>query len=242
MRILVLSDIHANHTALEAVLDAAGTVDAVWCLGDLVGYGPDPNQCINTIRSLPNLTCVLGNHDAAALYRIDLSAFNYDARLSLKWMINTITETNHNFLESLPETAVQYDCFLVHGSPRNPIWEYVLDIYTAWTNFEEFTQKICIIGHSHIPLAFLHNALENSVVIRPMVAGDTLLTYHRAILNPGSVGQPRDHDPRAAYAIYYPDLGRWESYRVEYDVKSVQERIINAGLPEHHAIRLGEGY
>ena len=242
MRILVISDIHANYSALEAVLDAAGRVDAVWCMGDLVGYGPDPNQCINAIRSLPNLTCILGNHDAAALYRIDLAAFNYDARLSLKWMINTITETNKEFLESLPETAIQNDCFMAHGSPRNPIWEYILDIYTAWSNFEEFSQKVCIIGHSHIPLAFLQNNIENSVTVRPLVAGDTLLTYNRVILNPGSVGQPRDHDPRAAYAIYYPDAGRWESYRVEYDIKSVQERIIKAGLPEHHAIRLEEGY
>jgi predicted phosphodiesterase len=242
MRVLVLSDIHANYTALEAVLESAGRVDAVWCLGDLVGYGPDPNQCINVIKSLPNLTCVLGNHDAAALYRIDLTAFNYDARISLKWMISTITEANMKFLESLPDTSIQKDCILVHGSPRNPIWEYILDIYTAWTNFEEFTQKICIIGHSHIPVAFLHNQVENSVVVRPLVAGDTLLTYNRAILNPGSVGQPRDHDPRAAYAIFYPDDGRWESYRVEYDFESVQQRILKAGLPEHHAMRLKEGY
>jgi len=242
MRILVLSDVHANYTALEAVLEAAGRVDAVWCLGDLIGYGPDPNQCVNAIRSLPNLTCVLGNHDAAALYRIDLTAFNYDARISLKWMIGTLTEANKAFLESIPNTAVQYDCFLVHGSPRNPIWEYIVDVYTAWSNFGEFTQKTCIIGHSHIPLAFIHNQTENSVTARALVAGDTLLTNNRVILNPGSVGQPRDHDPRAAYAIYYPETGRWESYRVEYDIKSVQQRILNAGLPEHHALRLTEGY
>ena len=242
MRVLVLSDIHANYNALEAVLEAAGRVDAVWCMGDLVGYGPDPNQCISAIRELPTLTCVLGNHDAAALHKIDLTAFNYDARLSLKWMIKTITEDNFKFLESLPETAIQDNCFLVHGSPRNPIWEYILDIYTAWINFEEFSQNICISGHSHIPLAFIHNNIENSVAIRPLVAGDSILVSQRAILNPGSVGQPRDHDPRAAYAILYPEIRRWESYRVVYDIKSVQERILKAGLPEHHALRLAKGY
>ncbi|MCE1255435.1 MAG: metallophosphatase family protein [Anaerolineae bacterium] len=241
MRILVISDIHANHSALEAVLEAAGRFDAVWCLGDLVGYGPDPNQVINTVRSLPNLICLLGNHDAAVINRIDLTAFNYDARLSLKWMIDTITPDNLNYLTTLPETAIIEDVLLAHGSPRNPIWEYILDIYTAQNIFNQFTEKIFLVGHSHIPLAFFHNPIDKNIFVRPLIAGDNVLIYHRHIFNPGSVGQPRDFDPRAAYAIYYPESGRWESYRVEYDYKNVQERILKAGLPEHHAIRLSQG-
>jgi predicted phosphodiesterase len=241
MRILVISDIHANYTALEAVLESAGRVDAVWCLGDIVGYGPDPNQCINTIRSLPNLTCVLGNHDAAVLKRIDLSIFNYDARCSLKWMINTITANNLEYLASLPETATQEDVFLVHGSPRNPLWEYILDVYSAGNIFDSNDAITFLSGHSHIPLVFFKSNSDRMVTLRPLVAGDSILLYHRAILNPGSVGQPRDYDPRAAYAIFYPESRRWESYRVEYDIQGVQQRIIKAGLPEHHAIRLAQG-
>jgi predicted phosphodiesterase len=241
MRILVISDIHANYTALEAVLESAGTYDAVWCLGDIVGYGPDPNQCINTVRSLPNLTCIMGNHDAAVLRRIDLSIFNYDARSSLKWMINTITPANLEYLASLPETASQDGILLVHGSPNNPLWEYILDIYAAAKVFDTSDTNTFLSGHSHIPLVFFKNSAERMVTLRPLVAGDSILLYHRAILNPGSVGQPRDYDPRAAYAIFYPEIRRWESYRVEYDIKSVQQRILKAGLPENHARRLAQG-
>ena len=164
MRYAVISDIHANLTAFQAVIQDAGTVDATWCLGDVVGYGPDPNECVALLRSLPGLTCLVGNHDAAALGEIDLAAFNRDASLSSQWTRAALTPENLDFLRGLQETLVNEQVTLAHGSPRNPIWEYILDIYTAWSNFEEFSQKVCIIGHSHIPLAFLQNNIENSVL------------------------------------------------------------------------------
>jgi len=241
MRILVLSDIHANRSALEAVLDDAGAVDAVWCLGDLVGYGPDPNECIALIRALPNLVCLLGNHDAAALGQIDLNTFNSDARLSIRWMQTTLTPDSIEFLKSLPEKQVIGDVTLAHGSPRNPVWEYILDVYTAMNNFDYFDTRFCFVGHSHLPIAYLANPESNSIKTRLLKMGDSVTVYGRALLNPGSVGQPRDHDFRAAYALFEPEEQRWSARRVAYDFVAVQDRIQRAGLPQRHAARLAEG-
>ena len=129
--ILVLSDIHANLTALEAVFQSAGTVDAVWCLGDVVGYGPDPNECIELLRSQPNLACLMGNHDAAALGQIALETFNREARDSIQWLQSILKPENRDFLKSLPERMTIEQVTLAHGSPRNPVWEYLLDSHSA---------------------------------------------------------------------------------------------------------------
>ncbi len=242
MRILVISDIHANHTALEAVLNDAGTVDAVWCLGDLVGYGPDPNECVETIRSLPNLSCLTGNHDAAALGQIDLDAFNREAIISARWMQTNLNESSTQFMRNLPERLEIENTTLVHGSPRNPVWEYLLEPRTAGINFGYFTTQICLVGHTHLPVAFLMNSEGAGLEWHILSDGQSQKISGRAILNPGSVGQPRDHDPRAAYAIFDPDLNLWEPHRVEYDAQSVQTRILDAGLPSRHALRLTEGW
>src|SRR5512142_889123 len=154
MRILVLSDIHANLTALETVLADAGAVDAVWCLGDIVGYGPDPNECVARIRGLENLVCLLGNHDAAALSRIPIETFNQDARRSIEWMQEVLTKETFAFLSELPETVVTGQVTLVHGSPRNPVWEYILDLHNAAQNMEYFDTQICMVGHTHLPIAY----------------------------------------------------------------------------------------
>ena len=241
-KILVISDIHANQTALEAVLSHAGSVDAVWCLGDLVGYGPDPNQCIERIRSLPNLACLLGNHDAAALGHIDLEAFNHEARLSANWMISQLSEESLDFMKSLPEKLVIGQVTLAHGSPRNPVWEYLLDTYTTSLNLDAFETDFCFVGHTHIPITYLAINGAHSVEWRTAHYGEKFKLDRRAILNPGSVGQPRDNDPRAAYAIFDPDEKTWEAQRVEYDVASVQRRIFEAGLPQRHAVRLATGW
>jgi predicted phosphodiesterase len=124
MRVLVLSDIHANITALQSVIDDAGTIDGVWCLGDLVGYGPDPNECIELIRSIPNSICLLGNHDAAALGQIDLESFNREARVSANWMMTNLNQDSLEFLSELPDKLIIGEVTLSHGSPRNPVWEY----------------------------------------------------------------------------------------------------------------------
>lgn len=241
MRILVLSDVHANLTALEAVLAAAGNVDAVWCLGDIVGYGPDPNQCIDVIQSLPNLLCVLGNHDAAALGQIALEAFNQEAQQSIRWLRNELTRAHRGFLEGLPDKVITGEVTLAHGSPRNPVWEYLLDPFTAAENFDSFDTALCFVGHTHLPLAYVFR--DDGQVVRQPLDGD--VPFHltgRTILNPGSTGQPRDHDPRAAYAIYDDEQQTWQPCRVAYDVRAVQRRIFSAGLPERHAMRLQQGW
>lgn len=241
-RILVLSDLHANLTALETVLNDAGLVDAVWCLGDVVGYGPDPNECVARIRMLENLTCLLGNHDAAALGRIPIETFNQDARRSIEWLQERLTPESYTFLSKLPENKVIDQVTLVHGSPRNPVWEYILDLHNAAQNLSHFSTLLCMVGHTHLPIAYISE--EGSDRLRWVVPkeGEILEINTRAILNPGSVGQPRDHDPRASYAIFYPETNGWEIHRVEYDIRSVQKRIRAADLPMRHALRLLEGW
>jgi predicted phosphodiesterase len=242
MRILVISDIHGNLTALDTVLKAAGNPDQIWCLGDLVGYGPDPNECIALIKSQPNLVCLLGNHDAAALGEIDLQAFNNDARISISWMISKLRSESHSYLKRLPEKKILEQVTLVHGSPRDPVWEYMLDLHTASENFGFFDTQICLVGHTHIPISFTMSKDGSSVNWELMEAGQIYKIKQRAILNPGSVGQPRDHDPRAAYAFFDPEKKNWQPMRVEYDIESVQKRITKAGLPRKHAARLTSGW
>jgi len=241
MRILVISDIHANLNALQAVLKDAGKVDAVWCLGDLVGYGPDPNESIELIRKQANLTCLVGNHDAAVLDQVDLASFNRDAYLSVNWTRAAIKLENKEFLASLPQrTEIGY-VTLTHGSPRNPIWEYLLDLNTVVMNFSFFKTALCFVGHTHIPISYSYNGNGHVNWNIPQPGGPYKIEG-QTILNPGSVGQPRDRDPRAAYAIFNSEESTWEAFRVGYDVGAVQQRILAADLPRRHAARLGEGW
>jgi diadenosine tetraphosphatase ApaH/serine/threonine PP2A family protein phosphatase len=243
VRVLVISDVHANYTALQAVLADAGQVDEVWCLGDIVGYGPDPNRCIQRIRELPNLTCLLGNHDVALLGAMPLYSFNGEARLALEWQEGVLTASNLAFLRSLPERLqVRGQVSLVHGSPRDPVWEYVVNTLSARLNFDFFETPWCVVGHSHTQCIFQLEQERNRISLDIPHPGETLKLKPRAILNPGSVGQPRDRDPRAAYAIYDTEAETWEPRRVEYDIAEVQQRIRKAGLPEKHAVRLAYGW
>lgn len=242
MRILVLSDIHANLTALDAVLASAGNVDAVWCLGDLVGYGPDPNQCISRVRTLPNLVCVIGNHDAAALNQIDSDSFNPEARQAIHWTQDNLDETSLDFLRGLQEKVEIGPVTLTHGSPRHPVWEYLLDTRTATINFNFFNTEYCFVGHTHLPV--LYNQFNNHHNARLSIpeSDHVLQLSPRAILNPGSVGQPRDRDPRAAFAIYDDVRQTWDYRRVAYDIEAVQIRMSDAGLPQRHIVRLASGW
>jgi diadenosine tetraphosphatase ApaH/serine/threonine PP2A family protein phosphatase len=243
MRILVISDIHANYTALETVLNDAGTVDETWCLGDMVGYGPDPNATVELIREIPNLTCILGNHDMAAVGRIPLEAFNGDARRTLEYHERVLTADNMDFLRSLPSTLqVLGEVSIVHGSPRDSVWEYILNTLSARLNFDHFGTPWCFVGHSHLQCMFQLDLNTDRVGLVPIRGGDFIKLRPRSILNPGSVGQPRDRDPRAAYAIFNTDGPIWEPRRVDYNITEVQQRIREAGLPEKHAIRIGEGW
>ena len=242
MPILVISDIHANLNALDAVLADAGEVDATWCLGDLVGYGPDPNESVARVRGLPNLICLVGNHDAAALNQIDLYTFNPEARRSLVWTQERLTRESEEYLGNLPPRLVYSQVTLVHGSPRQPVWEYLLDTRTATKNFHYFKTLYCFVGHSHLPVIYQmldgHTAAD---LIIPRPQAHFKMTP-RAILNPGSVGQPRDRDPRAAYALYHPEEHIWEHRRVDYDISSVQDRMRQVGLPKRHIERLSAGW
>jgi len=242
MRVLVISDIHANITALEAVLSSANNYETVWCLGDLVGYGPDPNECVDRVRELPNLTCVMGNHDLAAVGQLDAKDFNPEARAIVRWTSEALTVENKEFLRNLPETKERGPVTLVHGSPRHPVWEYLLDPIVASTNFEYFDTCFCFVGHTHLPVYYSLNNPSGRVSLGIPEPDQPIKLESRAILNPGSVGQPRDHDRRAAYAIFDLESLTWVGRRVGYDFRSVQERMEKAGLPERHIQRLASGW
>jgi diadenosine tetraphosphatase ApaH/serine/threonine PP2A family protein phosphatase len=242
MRILVISDIHANMAALDAVLAGAGTFDAAWCLGDLVGYGPDPNECVARVRELPELACIIGNHDAAALRQIDADTFNPEARLAIHWTQEALTEGSRNFLSSLPEKITQDEVTLSHGSPRHPVWEYLLDTRTATLNFDFFNTPYCFVGHTHLPVVYSLQPDEYLAHLGIPEPNTVFELPRRAIVNPGSVGQPRDRDPRASFALYETKTRVWDYRRVEYDIVSVQERMKKAGLPERHILRLSAGW
>jgi predicted phosphodiesterase len=243
MRVLVLSDIHANYTALVAVLKDVGQVDETWCLGDLVGYGPDPNAVVEEVRDIPNLVCLLGNHDMAAIGKMPLESFNGEARRSLEYHAKVISASNMDFMRSLSANVkVCGDATLAHGSPRDPLWEYILNAVTARINFDHFDTPWCFVGHSHIQAVFMLNEKNDRVTFEQTKPSVALDLRPKLILNPGSVGQPRDRDPRAAYAIYDTVARTWTPRRVAYDVLGVQQRIREAGLPEKHAARIAEGW
>ncbi len=243
MRILVISDLHANYTALEAVLKDAGEVDETWCLGDLVGYGPDPNAVVEEVREIKNLTCLLGNHDVAVIGRMPLETFNGEARRSLAYHEKVLSASNMDYMRSLPtQTKVRGEATLAHGSPRDPLWEYILNTLSARLNFDHFDTPWCFVGHSHIQCMFALDAEKDRVTLEHVKPDVTISLRPKLILNPGSVGQPRDRDPRAAYAIYDTTARTWTPRRAAYNIPEVQERIRAAGLPEKHAARIAEGW
>ena len=244
MRTLIISDIHANLTARKAVLEDAKPYDQVWCLGDVIGYGPDPNECVELLRTINPLKCIKGNHDAAILGEIDIGAFNYEAQASLRWLRSEIRQGNLRWLRNLEESLAFDEVTLVHGSPRNPIWEYLMDPLLARENMRAFSTKVCLVGHTHIPCVFhVEDEPSQSTKLYTMSAGDTFTPENKAIINPGSVGQPRDNDPRSSYMIYDDEEeARWEFYRVSYDIEKVAKRIMAAGLPHRHATRLAKGW
>jgi predicted phosphodiesterase len=244
MRILIISDIHANLVALDTVFDAAGVFDQVWCLGDVVGYGPSPNECVAKLRALGPI-CVAGNHDWAVLDKLDLEEFNPDARRAAIWTREQLTVNNLDWLHLLPERIpTQADKFtLVHGSPRYPIWEYVLTPAVARINFDFFDTQICLMGHTHVPVLFQYNRDEHMATAEPLPEGTPVsLGSSQVMINPGSVGQPRDGDPRAGYAILDLDAMTLTHYRVAYDIQATQDMMAQAELPNRLITRLTYGW
>lgn len=244
MRYLIISDIHANLAAFEAVLDSAGDFDKIWCLGDLVGYGPDPNECIEKLSELDHV-CVAGNHDWAVLGRLDLEDFNPDAQEASRWTRGQLTSDNYTYLESLPTILIEEGFTLVHGSPRQPVWEYVLYPSVAQPNFNHFGTQFCFIGHTHVPVTFRLVLLEFGEfceLIQPSLDGPSPLGEHRIITNPGSVGQPRDGDRRASYAILDVEHLTIEYRRIPYPIEKTQQRMEKENLPARLISRLSFGW
>ena len=247
MRHLIISDIHANLTAFKAVLEDAGELhedyDDVWCLGDVVGYGPDPNECCELLRQFPHL-CLAGNHDWAALGRLDLRTFNADARFAAEWTQKELTPGNMEYLEALPTTFVLGDYTLAHGSPREPVWEYILDPLIAALNFPHFETLYCLVGHTHTPVTFQQLGKNGEARSVPPAYGDpaNLETGNRQIINPGSIGQPRDNDPRAAYAMLDVENNIFEHRRIPYPIEEVQERMRAVDMPDRLVTRLEHGW
>ena len=242
VRYLVISDIHSNYEALEMVLDDAGSVDEIWCLGDVVGYGPDPNSCVELLTSYPH-RCIAGNHDWATVGKLDLDDFNHDARLANLWNRDHLTPQSRAFLNSLPEMLVVGEFTLAHGSPRYPIWEYVMDGATALDNFAYFDSPFCLVGHTHVPVVFsLDNAnkrVDNSI---PSPGASVDLVSDRLIINPGSVGQPRNGDPWASYIVLDTEANTVEYRRVAYPLEVTQQKMIGLGLPSRLVTRLQYGW
>lgn len=239
MRIAVLSDIHANLPALDAVLADAGAVDAVWHLGDVVGYGPDPDGVVARLRSI-GAQGVRGNHDAAACGGSEIDWFNPDARRAMEWTRAAIARSTVEWLAALPERRVLDGVDLVHGSPREPIWEYVTTSDVAGANLALLETPIGLHGHTHIPVAWVQNGGRVELV-RATREASLELRGRRALVNPGSVGQPRDGDPQACYAILDPTAGTVRWHRVAYDVEAVQSAMREAGLPASLGARLAVG-
>lgn len=240
MRIAVLSDIHANLPALEAVLAALAPYDAVWQLGDVVGYGPQPNEVVARLAA-ENALGVRGNHDLAALGNLPTDTFNDDARWAVEWTGRQIDAATYSWLASLPRQAVLEGFTLVHGSPRDPTWEYVTSGGVAKANMGAFRTRHCLVGHTHVPLVFRQSVSSLEVVRTP--AGATLqLDDRRTILNPGSVGQPRDGDPRACALVLDTEAELLEWRRVEYPIEKVQKLMAERGLPPRLVARLALGY
>jgi predicted phosphodiesterase len=242
MRVLIITDIHANLIALESVLKDAKNIEAVWCLGDVVGYGPNPNECIALLKEQPNLECLVGNHDAASLGLMDLSTFNTEAKQSVEWTQSQLTSESIQFLESLGEMKVIGNVTIVHGSPRQPVYEYLINVKGAKENFDYFDTDYCFVGHTHLPTLFHMNNVNKRVKLTiPSLNGETKL-LSRTIINPGSVGQPRDRDPRASYAIFDTNDHLWEYNRIEYNIEGTQKRMKAVKLPERHIFRLEGGW
>jgi diadenosine tetraphosphatase ApaH/serine/threonine PP2A family protein phosphatase len=242
MRIAVISDIHGNWHAFAAVLAdiERDPVDEVWCLGDVVGYGPQPNRCVTETRARSAL-CLVGNHDLAAIGKVGLEDFSPDAASSATWTGEELEGDARAFLESLEPKAEKPGVELFHASPRDPVWEYVLSEHAARDALGRTAAPLVLVGHSHIPIAL---QLSNGETLAGGLAkggSEIGIDQGRWLLNPGSVGQPRDGDPRAAYLRIDLETGAAHFRRVPYDIEQTQAEIRDAGLPEALAERLASG-
>jgi predicted phosphodiesterase len=242
MKVAVISDIHGNRQAFEAVLEAVADSDAVelWCLGDLVGYGADPDACVQLAREHAAV-CLAGNHDLATIGELPLEQFSTGASLSVQWTREVISPEHLAFLAGLQPQGQEGPVGLYHASPRDPVWEYVLSALLADLCLDQQSQRVCLIGHSHVALSFTRSAGELATGEPRREGAELDISDGEWLLNPGSVGQPRDGDRRAAWLLL--DLDGWRaSYRrTEYDIAGAAAAIRAARLPDSLAQRLEYG-
>ena len=243
MRIAILADIHGNLAAFEAVLrhaEAGGRIDALWCLGDTVGYGPYPNECLALLRGYEH-RAVAGNHDLAACGRMGTEEFNEAAASAIRWTVEQLSNESRAYLDGLPLVVTEGEFTLVHGSLRAPEWEYLLSSEQAEAHFERQQTPYGLVGHSHLQLV-CRERRDAPPSLQLSADQDRIeLGEERLILNPGSAGQPRDGDPRVGYALYDGDTATVGFHRVEYDIAATQQAMEGTSLPRRLRERLSEG-
>jgi len=243
LRYGILSDIHSNFEALQAVLaeiDAIG-VEAVLCLGDIVGYGPSPNECCDALRAR-DVIAIAGNHDEAAVNGLGAERFNALARAAINWTQTVLTEANREYLASLPRERMFDGFAIVHGAPVHH-FEYIMDVHDAKRAFELTEQPLTFVGHSHVAEVYYQDATGRTYQQRLAHGGRIdIVPEFRYIVNVGSVGQPRDRNPQASFAWYDSALGIVEIRRLTYDVDRVQARIADTSLPPPLGERLTAGW
>ena len=239
MLIGIISDVHGNREALDTVLAAleGAACDKVVCLGDIVGYGAEPGYCVDRVREVSDWV-VAGNHDYAALGKINIEYFNAHARQATLWTREQLSEDHKQYLNDLPLVEVEEGVTFVHGSLDSPeLFDYVQTSYDAFLTMEKMTTKVCFIGHSHVPITFL----LNEVITYTLDSEIALEEAQKAIVNVGSVGQPRDNNPHASFCTYDTESHVARIHRMEYDVEKSAASILAAGLPEFLAERLRVG-
>lgn len=242
MRYGIIADIHSNLEAFQQVLHLLDSVDTAYCLGDIVGYGPNPSACIELLQNFDNIT-VAGNHDLCCAERISVSGFNSNARDVCLWTKHQLTQSAKKYLKDLPlRERTAKDILLVHGSPQNPAWEYLVSPKDAEDNFINHDFHICFVGHTHLPIIFQAATHGSYKAMQPKPNALILLNREmRYIINVGSVGQPRDGDPRASFVLFDDDTYTLQFFRVAYPVEKVQEKMRREGLPQFLIERLSFG-
>jgi predicted phosphodiesterase len=242
MRYAIMADIHANLAAFKAVLKditEKGDIDETWCLGDIVGYGPEPTECIRLIQE-SNIVSVSGNHDLGVTGQVELDFFNPAAAQACRWTMEKLNPVDIRYLADLPKTLKKGQFTLAHGSPREPSTEYIMSAAIAERNFEHFDTQYCLVGHTHIPEAYKQEGTAAAPIALVPEIG-LVMIEHRIIINPGAVGQPRDGDPRASYGIYDSEGQIFRLYRIPYDIRATQDKMVALGLPIQLVVRLEEG-
>jgi diadenosine tetraphosphatase ApaH/serine/threonine PP2A family protein phosphatase len=241
MKIAFISDIHGNFEALDSVKNSLLTekVDRTICLGDIVGYGANPNECIDLLNKISD-EIIAGNHDWASVSKTSIKYFNSFASEAVKWTRNKLTEKNRLFLSSLSLKKKAENCLYVHAAPLNPEhWDYITNLQDAAASFKTFSRQLCFVAHSHNPLIFIHTDTGEIICIRKSRL--TIEKGFRYIINVGSVGQPRDGNPHSSYGIYDSEKKEYKLVRVPYDIAGAQKKILDSGLPPFLASRLESG-